>query len=160
MRSRHTCCAGVVLAAALLAGCATDGTPSRAASAATLAQSEVEEALRHYASLVLAMDHEALALLFAADADIGHVGAPPVHGRAAIKSFLAGFAGYQVLAFSIVPASTVVHSGAAFQSGAYQQRVRTPQGQVLEVAGRFEAEWHRGPSGAWLISRMSTASSP
>ena len=150
----------LVLLTTLFPGCAHEGHSASGAFTVAPARAEVEAALRQYSALVLAMDYEGLAGLFTADADIGHAGTPPVHGRAAIQSFLAGFSGYQVLEYAIVPASTVVHTGVAYQTGSYRQRVRTPQGQVLEVSGRFEADWRRGPSGLWLIGRMSTSSSP
>jgi len=105
------------------------------------------------------MDHSALAALFAPDAEVVHTGQAPVRGRAAIHSLFLSFVDYQVLENSTVPSSTVVRGNSGEQVGSYHQRVRTPQGKVVEVSGGFKAEWVRVQSGNWLIQRMETTSS-
>lgn len=149
-----------VVAAALLSACVREPELASASSAAVSETARVDAALAQYAQLALAMDHSALATLFTPDAEVSHGGGTPIRGRAAIQSFLSSFAGYEVLEYSMVPASTLVQRDNATQSGTYSQRVRTPQGQVLDVSGQFEAHWLRDPSGHWLISHMLTRSTP
>jgi len=43
----------------------------------------------------------------------------------------------------------------ALQSGTFKQKVRLPDGKVVESQGTFEAEWDRQPDGSWLVSRMT-----
>ena len=119
-------------------------------------QARVEAELALYSELVLAMDHAGIAALFAPEGEIVNPGQAPVHGRAAIEAFLSGFSGYRVLSNSVVPSSTQVTGEQAVQVGQYRQRVRTPDGKVLEVSGSFRAEWVRNGSHQWLIQRMST----
>lgn len=122
-------------------------------------QARVEAALRHYSELVLAMDHARIAALFEPEGEIVNKGQAAVHGRAAIESFLSGFSGYHVLENNMRPASTVVRGNTAEQVGTYNQRVRTPDGEVLEVSGGFEAVWGRTSTGDWLIRRLGTSPS-
>ncbi len=149
-----------IVAATFLVACAREPRVASAPSAAVSETVPVEAALSRYVQLALAMDHSALAALFSPDAEVVHAGGTPVRGRAAIHSLLSSFTGYQVLEYSMVPASTLVQRDSATQSGTYRQRVRTPQGQVLDVSGQFEAHWLRDPSGTWLISHMLTRSTP
>jgi ketosteroid isomerase-like protein len=103
------------------------------------------------------MDHAAIAALFDPEGEILHEGQVSTHGRAAIESFLESFSKYQVLENRTEPTSTVVHGDTAEQVGSYHQRVRTPDGQVVEVSGSFRAEWIKAASGTWLIKRMGTS---
>ena len=43
----------------------------------------------------------------------------------------------------------------ALQNGTFKQRVRLPDGKVVESQGTFEAEWDRQPDGSWIVSRMT-----
>ena len=142
------------MVAALTCACGTTSAPR---SGGLTDQALVGSALGHYSEIVLAMNHAGIAALFEPDGEIVREGQAAVHGRAAIDSFLSGFASYQVLANNLQPASTVVNGDTAEQVGSYQQRVRTPEGKVLEVSGRFKVVWGRAPSGEWLIRRMGTS---
>lgn len=133
--------------------------PAPARSAAT-DQALVEAALRRYSDLVLAMDHASVAALFAPEGEIVNPGQPSVHGPVAIQALFAGFEGYKVLANSTLPSSTLVSGDRAVQQGSYRQRVRKPDGEIVEVSGLFQAEWIRTGSGPWLILRMGTTPAP
>jgi ketosteroid isomerase-like protein len=136
----------------------TRPAPERSAAADKVL---VEAALRRYSDLALAMDHAGIAALFAPEGEIVNRGQPPVHGPAAIEAFLSGFVGYKVLNNSTLPSSTLVAGDRAFQQGSYRQRVRKPDGGVIEVSGLFQAEWVRAAaSGQWLILRMATTPAP
>ena len=152
------------LAAALVvcAGCASApdsrgaGGSAAAGAAAGREKEDVEAALRRYGDLVLAMDHAGIAALFEPEGEIVNQGRPPIHGRAAIETFLSGFAGYRVLENDIGADTTTIRGDTAEQVGTYRQRVRAPDGREISVTGGFDALWARAPSGAWLIRRMGT----
>jgi uncharacterized protein (TIGR02246 family) len=149
------------LAAAVLAGCAQrPRTVPPVSKGVFTEQARVDAALERYSSMVLNMNSRGIAALFTPDGEIVNPGQAPVRGRAAIEAFLSGFANYRVLENSTIPSQTTVSGSSALQVGSYHQRVRTPQGQVIEVSGGFKAEWVRGQSGDWLIQRMGTTPSP
>lgn len=131
-----------------------------AAAAGTLSpdQAAVNARLREYDALVRAMDTTRLVGLFAPDAQLQHESQPPTRGRAAIEALYAGLAGYQVLENSTTPESTVVRGRTAVQKGRYHQKVKTPQGELVEVSGSFEADWLKSSAGTWLIERLFTQS--
>ena len=136
-------------AALALGACAT--TALRPAATAG-----VEAAFAHYCELLRAMDHAGIAAMFAADGEVANAGQAPIRGPAAIDAFLQGFADYHVLAYTTEEVHTVVHGETADLSGIFQQRVRVPQGDVVEVAGHLEAHWIRAGKEQWLLQRMAT----
>lgn len=151
---------GIVCAlflAAGLAGCA--GKPAQLIDIPT-DKSQVEAALSKYSSAVFAMDWAGVAALFAVDGEVVNPGQAPVRGRAEIERFLSGFSGYRILVNATLPSSTIVQGDTAEQIGVYRQRVQTPDGKVLDVAGDFKAEWARVAAGPWLLRRMSTTPAP
>jgi uncharacterized protein (TIGR02246 family) len=119
-------------------------------------RAEIEARLQRYSALVLAMDNAGIAAMFAPDGEMVNPRRPPVKGRAAIEKFLSGFSDYRVLSNSDVPAGTTIDGDTAEQLGTYSQRVRSPDGQVFEAAGRFEIGWVRDASGQWLLSQVAT----
>ena len=56
----------------------------------------------------------------------------------------------------MVPRATSVDGNHATQTGTYRQRVRGPDGNVLDVSGNFVLDWIRDGSGVWLIQRAAT----
>ena len=138
------------LAALILGGCAAT-RPAPAASAS------VEAAFEHYCELLRAMDHAGIAAMFTADGEVANPGAAPVRGPAAIDAFLQGFSGYQVLSYTTDEVRTVVSGDSADLTAIFHQRVRVPQGKVVEVSGRLAARWTRAGGGPWLVQRMATS---
>jgi ketosteroid isomerase-like protein len=138
------------LAALALSACAAT-TPRSSATAG------VEAAFAHYCELLRAMDHAGIAAMFTPDGEVANSGAAPIRGPAAIDAFLQGFSDYQVLAYTTEGVRTVVHGETAELSGIFHQRVRVPQGNVVEVAGRLEAHWIRHGKDGWLVQRMATS---
>ncbi len=124
-------------------------------AAAPTPEMEVRAALARYADLVRHMDHAALAAMFTPDGEIVNPGQPPVHGPAAIEAFLRQFSGYQVLVEIMKPERTAVTGDRAAQSGLYRQSVRTPDGSMVSVGGRFALDWVRTSDG-WRIQRAAT----
>jgi uncharacterized protein (TIGR02246 family) len=119
-------------------------------------ESQVRGALQRYVHLVQAMDHAGIAAMFAPDGEVVNPGREPIKGRAAIQAFLEQFAGYQVINEMMVPRATSVDGNHATQTGTYRQRVRGPDGNVLDVSGNFVLDWIRDGSGVWLIQRAAT----
>lgn len=153
----------LLLSVAMLAACSqhpngarSEPTSQSSPSPTSSEEVRVNSALRRYSALVLAMDHSGIAALFAEDGEIANEGQAPIRGRASIQGFLSAFSAYKVLENSTTPSITTVHGKTALQQGSYRQRVRTPQGGVVEVSGNFTAEWVRDSTGEWLIQRMGT----
>jgi uncharacterized protein (TIGR02246 family) len=114
----------------------------------------VNARLAEYAQRVRDMNHHGIAQLYAADGELANTGAAPIHGPEAIETFLLGFSAYHVLAYSVTADTTTIHGDEAYQSGAYQQHVRIPSGDTVQVHGRFRVVWVRGRDRSWLIHWM------
>jgi ketosteroid isomerase-like protein len=136
-------------ALALVACAATAPGPSATAGVAA--------AFEHYCERARAMDHAGIAAMFAPDGEVVNPGQAPIRGPAAIDAFLQGFSDYHVLAYTTEGIHTVVHGQTADLTGIFHQRVRDPQGDVVEVAGHFEAHWIRAGKHRWLVQRMATS---
>lgn len=146
---------GLVLFSLALSAChprTTALSPSTTTQAA-----EVERALARYEAFTLAMAHDSLAAMFASDGILAAAGQPDVVGPAAIAAHLRAFVGFRVLADSLHADSTRIEQGRARQVGTYWQRVRVPQGDTVEVRGRFEAEWVRVSGVGWRLRRLATS---
>ena len=120
-------------------------------------EAEVEAALQHYADLLRAMDDHGIAQSFTDDGEVVNPGQTPVRGPEAIEQFIRQFDGYHVLEYEIHAQKTTVSGQTAAQNGRFRQRVKTPDGQTLDVKGLFQADWVQSPGGAWRIRRMATS---
>jgi uncharacterized protein (TIGR02246 family) len=138
--------------AAAAVGCARP----RSAPSETGEGPEIDAMLQRYARRLMSMDNHGIAMMFEPDGMVLNAGEQPIHGRKAIERFLSGFSAYKVLGYTITPLRTVVAGNTATQVGTFWQRVRIPDGKVIEVRGRFDAEWGRDASGAWFLRRMGT----
>lgn len=117
--------------------------------------SDLQAALARYEQLVLSMDHAGIASLFVEDGEVDNDGQRPITGPAAIDAFLRTFSAYKVLRYEIVATRTTINDPAAVQTGSFHQRVRLPDGRVVDVFGKFKVEWVWTPQG-WRIWRMGT----
>jgi uncharacterized protein (TIGR02246 family) len=124
--------------------------------AAASPEAEVRAALQRYVHLVQRMDNAGIAAMFAPDGEVVNPGRDPIKGRPAIQAFLEQFAGYHVINETMVPRTTTVDGTHARQTGTYRQRVRGPDGNVIDVSGNFVLDWIRDGSGVWLIQRAAT----
>jgi uncharacterized protein (TIGR02246 family) len=120
-------------------------------------QSEVRGALLRYVHLVQKMDHAGIAALFTPDGEVVNPGRDPIRGPAAIEAFLRQFDAYHVMNEMMLPRTTVVDGDRATQTGTYRQRVRDPDGKVLDVSGTFTLDWVRDAAGVWRIQRAATS---
>jgi uncharacterized protein (TIGR02246 family) len=116
----------------------------------------VEGRLQRYAQLTLAMDTAGMAAMFAPDGELVNPKAPPLRGRDAIAKFIASYSDYKVLSVEDTATSTLIDGDTSEQLGTYHQKVRAPDGQVFEAAGRLEIEWVRTAPGVWLIAQLET----
>lgn len=116
---------------------------------------ELQAALARYEQLVLSMDHAGIASLFVEDGEVDNDGQRPITGPAAIDTFLRQFSAYKVLRYEIVATRTTINDPAAVQTGSFHQRVRLPDGRVVDVFGKFKVEWVWTAQG-WRIWRMGT----
>jgi len=144
-----------LLLCALLASCENPKVAKLRADKAAL-----EARLQHYSALVLAMDSAGIAAMFAPEGELVNPSRPPVHGRAAIERFYAGFADFHVLSNVDLLEGTTVDGDTAEQLGTYRQSVRLPDGKLFEAKGRFEIAWVRDRSGAWFFSQVATFPEP
>jgi len=136
--------------------CTSSGGGSSDPEAIRTDRSMVDAKLQEYSELVVAMDHTAIASLFLPEGELVNEGAKPVHGPDAIDKYLRRFSDYHVLSNRIAATRTTVHGDTARQFGTWTQRVRTPKGETLDVAGRFEATWLRARPREWKILRLGT----
>jgi uncharacterized protein (TIGR02246 family) len=115
---------------------------------------QVENSLQRFASLMAAMDANAIANAYAPDG-VWERQTGPLRGRDAIRAALASTTGVQVLSFGMKTNSISYNGPEVIQTGEFQQAARMPTGKTTNNAGRFEASWVRGPRGEWWIRRMA-----
>jgi len=115
----------------------------------------LEARLAEYAQLVQQMDHHAIAQLYSPSGEL-QAGPQPIVGPQAIEAFLRTFEGTRVLEYSATADTTIVHGDRGHQAGPFVQRVTLPNGQTIEIRGRFQVDWERASDGRWLIRSMGT----
>jgi ketosteroid isomerase-like protein len=120
-----------------------------------LATRAVDLMLSRFAQLSRAMDAAGVAKAYARDGELVNPGQDVIKGRAAIQSFLERFAAYAILSYELAPTSTTGDRNGVTQKGTFHQRVRTPDGQIVEASGTFTAEWVLEDY-VWHIKRMTT----
>jgi hypothetical protein len=112
----------------------------------------VEMAMKQYDHLILKMNVDSIALLYAPDGDLGTM----AHGRDSIRKFLNRFAGYKVIAQDSKTDSIYIHLDSAIQKGNYRQKVILPSKDTVTVRGSFTAHWIWLSEGGWHIRLMET----
>lgn len=123
-----------------------------------LSTSAVNLMLNKFAQLSREMDAAGVAGMYARDGEIANPAQAPVKGRPAIEALLRGFADYKILDYTLTPTATTGDKNGVTQKGTFHQRVRTPDGQIVEASGTFTAEWILEDF-VWHIKRMTTAPS-
>ena len=116
---------------------------------------EVEAAMQQYARLQAAKDAAGLAAFYASDGELLEPGMEALQGPAAIREFLESFGDVRIESSSMTSERVQVWKGDALQWGSYSQRVELPGKPVIELRGRFVAQWTRH-DGRWLIRRLLT----
>ncbi|MGO9480941.1 MAG: YybH family protein [Candidatus Kryptoniota bacterium] len=110
----------------------------------------VQQTLQRYADLVLHMNNDGIADLFAEQGELVNPGEPLIRGRELIRKFLKSFTEYKVLEENFQAASTEVSGSTATQVVRYNQKVVISSGKTLVVSGRFKIKWI-AEEGKWLI---------
>ncbi|HUI30488.1 MAG TPA: nuclear transport factor 2 family protein [Candidatus Acidoferrales bacterium] len=109
-------------------------------------------ALQRYQDLILHMDNDGIADLFAEQGELDNPGESPIQGRESIRKFLKSFTEYKVVEESLDADSTAVAGASATQIVRYHQKVTVPSGKTVEVSGRMKINWIE-KGGRWLILR-------
>lgn len=119
----------------------------------------IRDETQQYANRLAAMDSAAIASMFAPDGVVEIPGGASVRGPAEIQGFLDRFRNFHVLSETMTTDAVTVEDGTAHSSGTWHQRVRLPEGKIVEVHGTYAIVWRRAPSpAAWQIEKISTAS--
>jgi uncharacterized protein (TIGR02246 family) len=119
------------------------------------ARQAIEGAMQHYTELLRTGPPEALAATFTAEGELLEPGMAAVHGRDAIRSFLAPlFSAVTVESASTESETVEVFGTAAYQWGTYRQRVAEHGKPAADYHGRYVAAWRREADGHWRLARM------
>jgi uncharacterized protein (TIGR02246 family) len=130
------------------------GAPRSEAADAGDSRAAVEAAMRGYAAALKSGPPEAVAAWFTADGELLLPGMAPVHGREAIRAFLAPMAAIEVESVEVGTDAVEVHGNSADLWGTYHQ-LAGEKGKPKEMhAGRFAALWHQDAGGAWHLARL------
>jgi uncharacterized protein (TIGR02246 family) len=154
-RARSGRLAAAVLIFTLVAPLAAASTPASPAGAGADARREVEAAMQQYTVLLRTGPAEATAGLFTADGELLEPGLAAIHGREAIRAFLAPvFAAVNVESASTESEAVEVYGNAAYQWGTYRQRVAEKGKAGNDYHGRYVASWKRETDGRWRLAKM------
>jgi len=115
----------------------------------------VEAAMRRYAMLLRGAPPDSVAAAYAEAGELVLPGVGTLHGRAAIRDFLAPLAAaVEVTAVDVATDSLTVHGAGAEQWGTYRQ-VAGERGKAPGVyRGHYAARWQRDADGRWRLSRL------
>ena len=141
----------------VLAGCETPPwreRPPEPIAYGPQTERQIERSLQRYSGLIVAMDANAIAEMYAPDG-VWERQSGPLHGRDAIRQAVASSPA-RVLSNEMTTAYLSYNGPAVVQTGEFKQSARLPNGKVVDASGRFEATWMRGPDGEWSIRRMVT----
>lgn len=115
----------------------------------------VEQAMRDYAKTLRVGTPDEVAACFAADGELLLPGLDPLHGREAIRAFLAPLAAAtEVESVDIESQLVDVHGRSASQWGKYHQVAGEKGKAKQQFRGRFAALWHREANGHWRLVRL------
>ena len=112
----------------------------------------VELAMKQYDHLILKLDADSIALLYAPDGDLGNI----AHGRDSIRNFLLTFKNLKVLSQTSNTEFIKVSGDSSFQKGTYHQTVVVAAKDTVHVKGEYTARWIWISQSGWHIKRMET----
>ncbi|HEX3526402.1 MAG TPA: SgcJ/EcaC family oxidoreductase [Thermoanaerobaculia bacterium] len=146
----------LIAAVLFLAACTCQAAAPQAVPAATnAARRDVESAMQQYTTLLRTGPVDAQVALFTQDGELLEPGMAPLHGRDAIKAFLAPIAAkYEVQSAASTSDSVEVFGDAAYQWGTYTQQAGERGKPGADYTGRYVASWRREADGHWRISRF------
>ena len=144
--------------AGLLAAQAATTPTTPTAGPAAREVHEVEAAMQQYTTLLRTGPAEATAALFTAEGELLEPGLAALHGREAIRTFLAPlFAAVVVESATSESDAVEVYGNTAYQWGTYRQRVaeKSEKGKAAkDYHGRYVASWRREADGHWRLAKM------
>lgn len=135
---------------------AATGCRRKAPDPAARAVAAVNHRLSRYEHFAWQMAHDSVANFFLPNGVLETAGQPSITGRDAILKHFKSFTGYQVLEDRMAADSTFVDGDSVVQRGSFEQRVRVPKGDTVQVHGSFYAIWSRDTDKRWRIRRMET----
>jgi ketosteroid isomerase-like protein len=116
---------------------------------------QIEKQLDLYTNYVRSANHFGIASLFTDDGVLE----PNIRGTKAIQQHLTQTTtGLKVVEFALDPSKPVITGDTAVQTILYQQQLKTPQGNTVQLTGQYTVNWVRPASGRWLIARLATSS--
>ena len=118
-------------------------------------EKQVEHALQRYSGLIVAMDADALADMYAPDG-VWERQSGPLQGRDAIRRAVASASNVHVLSNEMTTLNLSYNGPAIIQTGEFTQSARLADNRIISVSGRFEATWVRSSTGEWWLRRMVT----
>lgn len=141
--------------AALLAGVAVVVACASARSPTVDERARVEAAAQHYATLMRGAPVDSVVAAYAEDGELIIPGVGTLHGRKAIRDFLAPLAAAVTVSAAEMHVDSVAVSGnLARTRGRYRQVAGPKGGAAQEYRGAFQATWTREPDAQWRISRL------
>ncbi len=142
-------------AAATAPAAAAAPSAATAPAADDSARREIEAAMQRYTALLKSGPVEALAGSYTADGELLEPGMAALHGREAIRSFLAPiFTAVDVESATTASEAVEVYGDAAYQWGTYRQRAAEHGKPAVDYHGRYVASWRREADGQWRIARF------
>ena len=112
----------------------------------------VELAMKQYDHLILKLDADSIALLYAPDGKLGNI----AHGRDSIRNFLLTFKNLKVLSQTSNTQFLKVNGDTSLQKGTYHQTVVVADKDTVNVKGEYTATWVWIPKSGWHIKNMET----
>ena len=117
-------------------------------------RAEIEAAMQSYATALKSGTPDDIAGHYTSDGELLLPGVETLHGRAAIRQFLAPLAGaVEVASVAIATEIVTLAKGSASQWGTYTQVAAERGKEQKTYAGRYAALW-RKENGKWLLARL------
>ena len=107
----------------------------------------IEKAIAAWEKAANAKDAAAVASFYTEDATLMAPGAPPIKGRKAIQEFWQGFLANASDA-KVRPVEVVPMGDMAYEIGAFEANLPTPQGNIARTQGKYVVIWKRQPDGS------------
>ena len=114
----------------------------------------VRAASEAYLEALLRLDHVAAASFWAEEALLMPSGGPDVVGHKGVASMMSeNYPELRFVEVDVLSSEIRVSGDLAFEVTHHEERLGAPDGEDLEMAGRYLFVWQRDKSGAWKILR-------
>ena len=112
----------------------------------------MEQAMKNYDHLIMGMNADSIAAIYAPDGELGKI----ARGRDSIRNFLNTFKNFRVLSQSSETNSISLDQDSALQKGIYRQTVVIPSKDTVTVKEILRPFGYGLANNGWLIRRMET----